>query len=51
MLAYDRVVNALEKLDTSYNSNTPRIHEPVIKLKYKVTRDTRVISIREHNED
>ena len=45
MSAYNRVLNVLNKLDTSYNLNMPRMHEPVIEGKYKVTGDTRVFLI------
>ena len=27
---YDRVLNALKKLDTSYNPTIPMIHKPII---------------------
>ena len=48
---YDRVLNALKKLDTSHNLTMPIMHEPVIEGKYKVTRDTRDIPIvMEHKE-
>ena len=50
-LVYDRVLNSLKKQDTSYNPNMPRMHDPVIKFKYKVTRGIRVIPIVEHEED
>ena len=40
---YDRVLNALKKLDSCYNLTMPRIHNPVIKGEYKVTRYTRII--------
>ena len=49
--AYDRVLNALKKLDTSYNPTMPRIHHPVIEGNYKVNRDTRVIIFVEHEEE
>ena len=42
---YDRVLNALKKLDTSYNPNFPKMNEPVIEENYKVTGDTKVILI------
>ena len=42
--AYDRVLNALKKLYTSYNK-TISMHGTVIKGKCKVTGDTRVILI------
>ena len=41
--AYDRVLNALKKLDSSYNLTMSRMHNPVIKGEYKVTRYTRII--------
>ena len=51
-LAYDFVINALQKLDTLYNLNMPRIHETFIEGKYKVTGDTRSIPIVvDHKED
>ena len=40
--AYDRLLNALKKLDSCYNLTMPRMHKPVIKGKYKVTRYTRI---------
>ena len=49
--AYDKVLNALKKLDTLYNPTIPRMHEPVIKVKYKVTGNTRVfLIVMEHGE-
>ena len=48
---YDRVLDSLKKLDTLYNKTTPRMHEPVIEGNYKLTGDTRVIKIVEHEED
>ena len=48
---YDRVLNALKELDTSYKPTMQRIHELVIKVKYKVTGNTRVVLIvMEHEE-
>ena len=48
---YDRVLNALKELDTWYNPTMPRMNEPVIKVKYKVTGNTRVVLIvMEHEE-
>ena len=38
---YDRVLNALKKLDTSYTTTMQRIHEPFTKGKYKVTGETK----------
>ena len=51
MSAYDRALNELNKLDIYYNPTMPRMHDPVIEEKYKVTRDTRVILIAEYEED
>ena len=52
MSEYDRVLNSLKKLDTSYNQTMPIMHEPVIEVKYKVTGYTRVIPIFvEHEEE
>ena len=48
---YDRSLNALNKLDTLYNPTITRLHKPVIKGNYKVTGDTRVILIVEHEDD
>ena len=45
MSEYDRVLNALKKLDTSYNKTMPRMHDPVNKGKYKVTGNTRFVLI------
>ena len=48
---YDRVLNALKELDTLYNPTMQRMHELVIKVKYKVTGNTRVVLIvMEHEE-
>ena len=47
---YDRVLNALKKLDTSYNMNILIVHDPFVEGKYKETRDTRVIWIRVEHE-
>ena len=48
---YDRVLKAPKKLDTSYNPSMPIMHDPVIKVKYKVTGKTRVVMIvMEHKE-
>ena len=49
--AYNRVLNALKKLDTLHNPNMYRMHKSVIKGNYKMTRDTRVVLIVEHEED
>ena len=35
--AYDRVLNALKKLDTFYNPMMQEMHDPVIEGNYKVT--------------
>ena len=48
---YDRVLNALKKLDTSYNPTMTRMNDAVIEGNYKVTRYTRVITIVEHEDD
>ena len=34
---YDRVLNALKKLDNFYNTTMPKINDPVLEIKYKVT--------------
>ena len=49
--AYDRVLKALKNLDTFYNPTMPGMHGPVIEEKYKVTGDTIVILIVEHEEE
>ena len=50
--AYDKVLNSLNKLYTFYNPTMPIMHEPLIKGKYEVTGETRVILIvMEHEED
>ena len=49
--AYDRVLNALKKLNTSYNPMMQNMHDPVIKRNYKVTGDTRVIPIVDHKDN
>ena len=51
MLLYDKVLNALKKLDTSYNPKMTRIHKLVIEGNYKVMGDTRVIPIVEHKDE
>ena len=43
--AYVRLFNALKKLDTSYYPTMPRMRDSIIKVNYKVNRDTRVIPI------
>ena len=48
---YDRVLNAPKKLDTSYNPSMPIMHDPVIKVKYKVNGKTRVVMIVMEHED
>ena len=48
--AYDRVLNAPENLDNSYNPIIPRVQKPVLEGKYKATRYTRVIPIVEYKE-
>ena len=49
--AYDRVLNILKKLDTSYNPTMQKIHEPVIEVNYTVVGYTRVVPIMEHEYD
>ena len=51
MLAYDRVLNALKKLDTLYNPTIQKIQYPVIEENYKLTGDKRVIPIVDHKDD
>ena len=51
MAAYDRVLNALKKLDTSYNLMMEMMHAPVIKGSFKVTGDTRLMPIVEQKYD
>ena len=46
--SYNRILNAVKKLDTSYNPTMQNMHEPVIKENYKVTGDTKVIPIVKH---
>ena len=48
---YDIVLNALKKLDTSYNPTMQKMHDPVIEGNYKVTGDARVIPIVDHEDD
>ena len=49
---YNRLITTLKKLDTLYNSNMPIMHDPVIDVIYKVTRDTMVIQIAvDHKEE
>ena len=43
----NRVMNALNKLDTLYNPTMSGMNEPVIECNYKVTGYTRVITIVE----
>ena len=50
-LDYDRVLNALKKLDKHYNPTMKNIHDPVIEVNYKITVDTRVIPIVDHEDD
>ena len=47
---HDKVLNTTKKLNTSYNPTMPRIHEPVMKGKYEVTRYKRVIQITREQE-
>ena len=49
--AYNSVLNALNKLDTSYNSTMQKMKDPVIEGNYRVTGDTRVIPILRHKDD
>ena len=51
MSAYDRVFNALKKLDASFNPKMQKMHDPVIEVNYKVTGYTRVIPIVDHKDD
>ena len=51
MSAYDRVLYSLKKLDTLYNPTMHKMHNPVIKRKYKMTGDTILLSIMEHEEE
>ena len=52
MSEYDQLLRALKRIDTPYNLTIPKMHEPTIKDKYKVTRETRVIPIAvEHEGD
>ena len=48
---YDRVLNSLKKLDTSYNPTMQKMHDTVIEGNYKVTGDMRVIPIVDHKDD
>ena len=48
---YNRVLNALKKLDTQYNPTMQKMHKPVIEENDKVMGDTRVIHIVEHKYD
>ena len=50
MSEYDRVLNALKKLENLYNAAMSRMHESVIEGKHKVTGYTIVIQIVEHKE-
>ena len=49
--AYDRLSNALKKLDTLYNPIIQKIHNPIIDGNYKVTGYMRVIPIVEREDD
>ena len=51
MSLYNIVLNAINKLYTSYNPTLQKMHEPVVGDNYKVTVDTRVILIVEHEDD
>ena len=48
---YDRLFNSLNELGALYNPTVQRINETVIEENYKVTGDTRVILIIEHEDD
>ena len=48
---YDRFLNALKKLDISYNPMMQKMHGPVVEVNYKVTGDTRAIPTVEHKDD
>ena len=49
--AHSRVLNALKKLDTSYNPKMQKMYDPGIEGNYKVTGDTIVIPIVDHKDD
>ena len=49
--AYNRVLNAPKKLDASYNPTMQNIHDPAIEGNYKVTRDTSVTTIIDHEDE
>ena len=48
---YDKVLNTLKKIDTSHNPKTTKTNKLVFEGNYKVTGDTRVITIVEHKDD
>ena len=48
---YDRVMNALKKLDKLYNPTMQRMYKPFTKGNYKATGYTRVITIVEQGDD
>ena len=48
---YNRVLNALKKIDIPYKPTVQKMHGPAIEGNYKVTGDTRVILIIEHEDD
>ena len=48
---YDRLLNAMNKLDTPYNPTIQNMNDPVTEGNYKVTGDTRLIPIVEHEVD
>ena len=50
MSSYNRVLNALKKLDTLYNPMLKKMNDPFIKRNYKVIGDTRFISIMKHKD-
>ena len=43
--SYDRVLNTIKKLDTSYNPKIPMMYDPFTEGNYTVTVDTIVIPI------
>ena len=49
--SYYRILNVLKKQDTLYNPKTQKMHNTVIEGHYKVTGDTIVIPIVEHEYD
>ena len=49
--SYNRLLNALKKLYTSYKPTIQKIQNPGIEVNYKVKGDTRVIPIVKHEDD